>query len=86
MKLHSIVYDGHAPGAVRDAFLDAVDHMSEMGVIGLKLILLCRQLRNCTDPLPGVTCQMLGIPAGSTYGCGAAALLERREQLSETSR
>jgi hypothetical protein len=36
--------------------------------------------------LPGVTCELLGIAAGSTYGDGAAALLERREQLPQAER
>lgn len=81
MKVSSIIYEGHAPGAVRDAFLDGVDHMFETGLTTRKLILLCRQLRECTDVLPGVTCEMLEIPAGSTYGQAADALLNRTSPL-----
>jgi hypothetical protein len=81
MKVSSIIYEGHAPGAVRGDFLDAVDRMFENGFTTRKLILLCRQLRECTDVLPGVTCELLEIPSGSTYGQAAYALLKRTSPL-----
>lgn len=70
-----IIFEGHAPGPVRDDFLDAVDHWSETDMKSRKLLVLCEQLRRSDDVLPGNTCEVLGIIAGSTYGQGAEAIL-----------
>lgn len=42
---------------------------------------LYRQLWNCTDPLPGVTCDVLGLPAGSTYADAVRSELLRVDEL-----
>lgn len=77
MAHRKILYEGHAPGEVRDVFLDAVDRMFDAGKMSQKLLMLCEQLRRCEDVLPGITCDVLGLPAGSSYGEGAEALLRR---------
>ncbi|MDB5595744.1 MAG: hypothetical protein JWM36_2705 [Hyphomicrobiales bacterium] len=65
----------HAPGPVRDAFLQQLDRRVDVGVASQKLLALCIKLRRCNDPLPGITCDMLSIPRGSTYGQAAMIVL-----------
>lgn len=61
---------GHAPGIYREAFLDKVEAYRRPSdiVIGM--------LWNCTDILPGDCCDILEIPAGSTYA-QAVRLIKR---------
>ena len=60
----------YAPAELRDRFLNALDAGDDA---------LCGQLaldlKNCTNPLPGMACQHLGLPPGSTYGTAARHLL-----------
>ena len=37
---------------------------------------LASNLVDCNNPLPGMTCLELGLPAGSTYGCAARLVLD----------
>ena len=54
----------------RDQFLNALDARD---------IDLCHRLaedlKNCGNALPGVTCEQLGLPPGSTYGSAARTIL-----------
>lgn len=67
----------YAPAAVRDRFLDALDRGDPD---------LCSQLATnltgCKNPLPGMTCDLLGLPVGSTYGSAARRLLVRAPLIS----
>jgi hypothetical protein len=65
---------GHAPGHLRDAFLEYLDEGSESDtvVVGeeervVPLRWLIGQLWNCTDVLPSEYCSMLELEQGSTY-------------------
>jgi hypothetical protein len=62
----------YAPAAVRDRFLAALDTDDRM-----LSIQLAEGLTDCTNPLPGMTCGDLGLPAGSTYGSAARCILLR---------
>lgn len=81
MANSKIIFDGHAHGAVRDAFLDAVDRMFDCGKMSQRLLVLSEQLRRCDDVLPGITCEVLGVKSGSTYGQGSEVLLRRAAQV-----
>ncbi|MPZ45636.1 MAG: hypothetical protein GEV05_20045 [Betaproteobacteria bacterium] len=60
----------YAPAELRDRFLNAVDARDDA---------LCDRLafdlKTCMNPLPGLTCQQLGLPIGSTYGSAARHIL-----------
>ena len=62
----------YAPAAVRDRFLYALDRGDPA---------LCSQLAvnlgTCKNPLPGMVCDLLGLPVGSTYGSAARRVLLR---------
>ena len=60
----------YAPAAVRDQFLDALD----AGDFALSAR-LALNLTGCMNPFPGMTCDELGLPPGSTYGCAARRVL-----------
>lgn len=62
-----------ASPVLRDRFLCALDESNE-----LLLRDLANHLRSCTNILPSTTCVLLGLPAGSTYGVGARAVIERK--------
>ncbi|HKU86216.1 MAG TPA: hypothetical protein VJV77_07740 [Casimicrobiaceae bacterium] len=59
-----------APSALRDAFLFALDADDRARFTDLAF-----QLTGCTNPLPGMTCDRLDLPIGSTYGCAARKVL-----------
>ena len=61
----------YAPGAVRDRFLEAL--AARDGEVSLRL---AQNLTSCSNPLPGMVCEELGLPAGSTYGVAARHVLE----------
>jgi hypothetical protein len=64
----------YAPAPVRDAFLLALerdDHALAMR--------LARTLTTCHNPFPGLACDQLALPHGSTYGGAARELLQRAE-------
>lgn len=65
---------GHAPGHLRDAFLEYLDVDSESFtvIVGeeervMSLKWLTGQLWNCTDILPHEYCTVLELRQGSTY-------------------
>jgi hypothetical protein len=60
----------YASAAMRDQFLDALDARDR--VLSRRLAL---NLTGCMNPLPGMTCGELGLPAGSTYGAAARCVL-----------
>jgi hypothetical protein len=67
----------YAAAEQRDQFLNALD----AGDLNL-CQRLAADLLNCSNLLPGMTCKQLGLPAGSTYGCGARAVLDMRGALN----
>jgi hypothetical protein len=60
----------YASAAMRDAFLIALDVDDRAATTEL-----ARELTGCTNPLPGMTCNKLDLPIGSTYGCAARRVL-----------
>jgi hypothetical protein len=60
----------YASPAVRDEFLRALD--ADDRALSTELAL---NLTHCINPLPGMICVQLGLPAGSTYGCAANRVL-----------
>jgi hypothetical protein len=60
----------YARPAARDAFLNALDSDDRDA-----LTRLARELTHCSNPLPGVTRDELGLPAGATYGAAARHIL-----------
>jgi hypothetical protein len=72
MSISDLMY---APAELRDRFLNAVDAQDDA---------LCNRLavdlKNCMNPLPGLTCQQLGLPAGSTYGSAARHILRPSDE------
>jgi len=60
----------YASPAIRDRFLGALD----AGDRALSTE-LAANLISCTNPLPGMACHQLGLPAGSTYGNAARRVL-----------
>ena len=63
----------YASAEQRDRFLNALD----AGDLDL-CHKLAADLMNCSNVLPGMTCQQLGLPSGSTYGSGARAVMDMR--------
>jgi hypothetical protein len=59
-----------APPALRDRFLGALD--ADDRALSTELAL---GLTTCSNPLPGMTCDKLGLPMGSTYGSAAQRVL-----------
>jgi hypothetical protein len=60
----------YASPAIRDEFLAALDaHDRQLSTQ------LAANLTGCTNPLPSMTCDMLGLPVGSTYGSAASRVL-----------
>ena len=60
----------YASPAIRDEFLIALDVNDRALATRLAL-----ELTDCTNPLPGMTCNQLDLPIGSTYGCAARRVL-----------
>jgi hypothetical protein len=60
----------YASPAMRDAFLTALD--ADDSALAARLAL---NLTECTNPLPGMTCNHLALPLGSTYGSAARCVL-----------
>lgn len=60
----------YARPAARDAFLNALDSDDRD-----ELTRLARDLVRCGNPLPGMTCDELGLPVGATYGAAARHIL-----------
>ena len=70
---------GFAAPAVRDAFILAIEAGDTMTTTRLAL-----QITGCGNPLPGLTCQALGLPLGSTYGNAAQRVLVMNTQAAES--
>ena len=60
----------YASPKLRDQFLAALDADDRA-----LFTQLARGLTGCTNPLPGMTCEQLGLPIGSTYGSAARYML-----------
>jgi len=60
----------YAPAAVRDRFLASLDTGDWNTSIDM-----ATNLTACGNPLPGMTCDQLGLPIGSTYGGAAKRVL-----------
>jgi len=68
---------GHqSPPALRDRFLLALDQLDEAAIRST-----VRDLLGCTNALPTMTCDLLGLPPGSTYGDAAEKItkLQRKQ-------
>ena len=61
----------YAPAELRDRFLNALDAKDR----GLSKR-LAANLKTCGNRLPGLACEQLGLPMGSTYGSAARLILE----------
>jgi hypothetical protein len=55
------------PASVRNAFLDVINDETQ----GAEACGLAAQLTDCTDVLPYEYCEILELPAGSTFGQAA---------------
>ena len=62
----------YASPAIRDQFLGALD--ADDRALSMQL---ARNLTSCSNPLPGGTCDQLGLPMGSTYGSAAQWVLQQ---------
>ena len=60
------------PPHVRDQFLASLDESSTLNAATQAL-----HLTTSRNPLPGMTCQQLGLPLGSSYAAAAKLVLER---------
>jgi len=60
----------YASPTMRDQFLVALD--TDDRALSTELAL---NLAGCLNPLPGMTCNQLGLPIGSTYGSAARHIL-----------
>lgn len=60
----------YAPAELRDRFLNALDAQDQ----ALCSRLAC-DLTSSSNPLPGMACEQLGLPIGSTYGSAARRIL-----------
>jgi len=61
----------YASPAIRDEFLAALD--ADDRTLSTRL---AANLTGCINPLPSTTCNMLGLPTGSTYGSAASRVLQ----------
>ena len=64
----------YAPPAVRDAFLLALERDDHE-----QIVRLARALITCHNPFPGLACDQLALPHGSSYGTAARELLQRAQ-------
>lgn len=68
----------YANPAARDAFLAALD--SDDRALSVRL---ARDLVGCSNALPGLTREALGLPAGATYGAAARYILALEQPREE---
>jgi hypothetical protein len=71
----------YASPKIRDQFLDALD--ADDRALSTRLAL---GLIGCMNPLPGITCDQLGLPIGSTYGSAAQRVLLRNSATPRVGR
>jgi hypothetical protein len=69
-RARSLMNAPYASAALRDRFLGALD--ADDRALSTEL---ATGLTTCMNPLPGMTCDQLGLPIGSTYGCAARRIL-----------
>ncbi len=83
LRLYKPSRGGHAPGHIREAFIEGVDQsfVSEFtldseieGQEGLTVRQAIGLVWNCTDIMPSTECSTLELPIGSTYAQGARRL------------
>ena len=65
----------YAPAQLRDRFLDALDGNDQS-----LCVRLAAELIRCMNPLPGLACEQLGLPPGSTYGSAARRILDNAQR------
>lgn len=65
--------NGHAPGHVRERFVEAIEEAGARALTTLKRG-DWTTLSNCTDVLPRNECAMLDLPQGSTYAQAVRSL------------
>jgi hypothetical protein len=86
---HNFPRGGHAPGYLRQAFLDWMSFgcvLEELVAVGdddtpRDISWLIGQLWNCADALPGWACRELDLPAGSSYAQAVRLLHDELEAL-----
>jgi hypothetical protein len=82
---HNLPRGGHAPGYVREAFLDWIEFgcdPTELVTVGdddRNIYWLIRLLWNCSETLPGWACSDLDIPRGSSYAQAVRQLHDELE-------
>jgi hypothetical protein len=64
------VQPGSVPASVRNAFLDLINDETH----GDEACQVVEQVSSCTDVLPFEYCEMLELPAGSTFAEAAARI------------
>lgn len=64
--MYPIPTSHQSPPALRDRFLMALDQQDEATIRST-----VRDLLGCANSLPTMTCILLGLPPGSTYGDAA---------------
>jgi hypothetical protein len=87
---HNLPRGGHAPGYLRQAFLDWVEFgcvLEELVAVGddevpRDIHWLVGRLWNCVDTLPGWACSDLDIPRGSSYAQAVRLLRGELEGLA----
>jgi len=62
----------YAVGSVRDSFLASLEE-NDLD----RAASIARHLVSCSNPLPNATCIALGLPARSSYGAAARAVLTK---------
>jgi hypothetical protein len=66
-ELSSLSSGGSAPAHLRNAFLELIENDAR----GQEACRLAEQLIDCTDVVPFEHCEMLELPAGSTFAQAA---------------
>jgi len=67
----------YAVGSVRDSFLSSLEE-DDLD----RATSIARHLVTCSNPLPNATCIALGLPARSSYGAAARAVLTKAGESS----
>jgi len=80
-RKYSASRGGHAPGHLREAFLDYILSDSQNATVVIDeqerpLKWLLGQFWNCSDILPGDVCDEIDLPRGSSYSIAARRLAQ----------
>jgi hypothetical protein len=82
---HSPARGGHAPGHLREAFVEWVEGGADAAGIEVEIGYVAQlkpvrwvvgQLWNCTDVMPNYVCESLDLSPGSTYAMGVRSLAQ----------